>query len=122
MAQKNIFGEDLISCSTKPLTGFFRDGCCNTNEQDHGLHTVCIICTEEFLSFSKATGNDLSTPLPQFNFDGLKPGDRWCLCADRFKQAHSHGFAPKVVLQATNEKTLDVLHMDILIENAYKTV
>lgn len=122
MAQKNIFGEDLISCSSNPLTGFFRDGCCKTNEQDQGMHTVCVVCTEEFLNFSKAVGNDLSTPLPHYNFTGLKPGDRWCLCADRFKQAHQHGFAPKVVLEATHEKTLDIVDMDVLIKYAYKTV
>lgn len=121
MLQKNIFGEDLIPCSTQPLTGFFRDGCCNTNDQDAGVHTVCVVCTEDFLHFSKAVGNDLSTPFPQYNFPGLKPGDRWCLCAERFKQAHIHGCAPKVVLEATNEKTLDVVPMDILIKYAFKT-
>ena len=119
MDTKNVFGEPLTVCSNKPLTGFFRDGCCNVNEQDKGLHSVCIIATEEFLAFSKAMGNDLSTPRPEYQFDGLKPGDRWCLVAVRFLQAVQANAAPKVVLEATNERTLDVVKMEDLIQHAY---
>jgi len=119
---KNIFGEDLITCSNDPLTGFFRDGCCNTGKQDRGVHTVCAIMTDEFLTFSKKMGNDLSTPRPHYEFKGLKAGDKWCLCAARFKQAYEHNCAPFVLLEATNEKTLDIIDMDILLEHAYKTV
>ena len=119
MENLNVFGQPLISCSTNPMTGFFRDGCCNTNEQDVGLHTVCIVATTEFLAFSKEVGNDLSTPLPQWGFKGLKEGDKWCLCAERFKEAYDNGKAPKVLLEATNEKTLDIVSMDILLENIY---
>jgi len=119
--QYNIFGQDLIACSTEPLTGYFRDGCCNTDDTDLGMHTVCIIATEEFLNFSKAVGNDLSTPVPEWSFPGVKPGEKWCLCAKRFLQAYDAGYPPKVVLEATNEKTLDVVDMNILIENAFYT-
>ena len=104
------------------MTGFFRDGCCNTNEQDQGVHTVCILATEEFLSFSSLIGNDLSTPYPDYGFVGLKPGDNWCLCATRFKEAHDNGAAPLVVLEATNEKTLDIVPMETLLQYAFKTV
>ena len=114
----NVFGEPLITCSNEPVTGYFRDGCCNTDESDSGLHTVCIIVTEEFLKFSKAAGNDLSTPLPQFNFPGLKEGDKWCLCALRWKEALQYNYAPKVVLEATHEKTLDVMVLNDLIKYA----
>ncbi len=116
---KNIFGQPLIACSHNPLTGYFRDGCCNTDETDLGVHTVCIVATEEFLTFSKAVGNDLSTPIPEFAFPGVKVGDKWCLCAVRFKEAYENNAAPKVVLEATNEKTLDIVAIDILIEHAY---
>ncbi|MCO6500426.1 MAG: DUF2237 domain-containing protein [Vicingus serpentipes] len=119
MENTNIFGEALITCSTSPLTGYFRDGCCNTDDSDQGMHTVCIIATEEFLTFSKTVGNDLSTPIPQWGFDGVQPGDKWCLCAARFKEAYDNGVAPKVVLEATNEKTLEVVSMDQLIEHAH---
>jgi uncharacterized protein (DUF2237 family) len=119
MENLNVFGQPLITCSTSPMTGFFRDGCCNTNEEDFGVHTVCIVATTEFLEFSKQVGNDLSTPLPQWGFDGLKEGDKWCLCADRFKEAHDNGKAPKVLLEATNEKTLEIVSMDVLLENIY---
>jgi len=119
MADVNVFGQPLIPCSMKPLTGYFRDGCCNTDETDVGVHTVCIVATEEFLAFSKSVGNDLSTPLPQWNFAGVKPGDKWCLCAARFLQAHQNHAAPKVVLEATNEKTLEIVSMDILLEYAF---
>lgn len=119
MENLNVFGQPLIACSTSPMTGFFRDGCCNTNEEDFGVHTVCIVATTEFLEFSKQVGNDLSTPLPQWGFEGLKEGDKWCLCADRFKEAHDNGKAPKVLLEATNEKTLEIVSMDVLLENIY---
>ena len=122
MINKNVFGENLITCSTEPLTGYFRDGCCNTDETDAGLHTVCIIATEEFLLFSKTIGNDLSTPIPEWGFEGVKPGDNWCLCAQRFKEAYDNNCAPKVVLEATNEKTLDIISIEKLIEHANYTV
>lgn len=117
---KNVFGSDLITCSESPITGFYRDGCCNTGQQDKGVHTVCAIMTEEFLEFSKSRGNDLSTPMPQWNFPGLKPGDRWCLCAARWLEAYKAGKAPKVKLEATHEKTLDIVEMDMLLEHALK--
>ena len=122
MNNLNVFGEPLIACSINPLTGYFRDGCCNTDETDVGLHTVCIVATEDFLQFSKTIGNDLSTPIPEWGFAGVKPGDKWCLCALRFKEAYENDCAPKVVLEATNEKTLDVISMDNLIEHALYTV
>ncbi|HBH05523.1 MAG TPA: DUF2237 domain-containing protein [Flavobacteriales bacterium] len=117
----NVFGEPLLECSNEPLTGFYRDGCCHSGPDDLGVHTVCVIVTKDFLDFSKQVGNDLSTPRPQWSFPGLKPGDRWCLCASRFKQAAEFGYAPKVVLEATNEKTLKVVDMSILIEHAHYT-
>ena len=117
MKNLNVFGQPLVLCSANPMTGFFRDGCCNTDEEDFGVHTVCIVATTEFLAFSKQVGNDLSTPLPQWGFKGLKEGDKWCLCAERFKEAYDNGKAPKVLLEATNEKTLDIVSMDILLEN-----
>ena len=119
MENKNIFGQPLITCGTSPLTGYFRDGCCNTDDTDQGVHTVCIVATEEFLTFSKSVGNDLSTPLPQYSFPGVKVGDKWCLCALRFKEAYENNAAPKVILEATNEKTLDLVSMDVLIEHAF---
>jgi len=122
MKNLNVFGEELIACGTDPLTGFYRDGCCNTGPDDQGTHTVCSIMTLEFLRFSKAMGNDLSTPVPEFEFPGLKPGDKWCLCATRWREAYQHGVAPKVILEATNEKTLNYVDMDQLIEHAHKTV
>lgn len=122
MENKNVFGEDLITCSTQPVTGFFRDGCCNTDETDIGLHTVCIVATEEFLLFSKTVGNDLSTPIPEWGFQGVQAGDKWCLCAERFKEAYNNNCAPKVVLEATNEKTLDIISIEKLIEHAYYSV
>ena len=102
----NVLGGVLLPCSTEPLTGSFRDGCCNTGQEDRGLHTVCTVLTAEFLAFSKAAGNDLSTPMPQYGFDGLKPGDRWCLCAPRWQEAFEAGQAPRVVLRATHEGAL----------------
>lgn len=119
MQTTNVFGDPVITCSHQPLTGFFRDGCCHTDESDVGVHTVCIVATQEFLDFSKRVGNDLSTPLPQYQFAGVKPGDRWCLCAARFLQAHQNNAAPLVVLEATNEKTLAIVSMEILLEYAH---
>ena len=103
----NVFGEALDACSIKPMTGFYRDGCCNTGPEDVGSHTVCVIATAEFLEFSKSRGNDLSTPVPDFGFPGLKPGDRWCLCAPRWQEAFEAGRAPRVVLRATHKEALD---------------
>ncbi|MDP2238047.1 MAG: DUF2237 domain-containing protein [Bacteroidales bacterium] len=117
---KNVFGEPLIECSAKPLTGFYRDGCCNTGEEDAGLHTVCAVMTEEFLTFSKSRGNDLSTPMPLYHFSGLKPGDKWCLCALRWIEAWQAGKAPKVILEATHEKTLDFVSLQELVKFAWK--
>ena len=116
---KNIFGEKLITCSNNPKTGFFRNGCCDTDDSDLGMHTVCVIVTDEFLAFSKSRGNDLSTPVPEFGFTGLKAGDKWCLCALRWKEALINNVAPKLILEATNEKTLTVIKMEDLIKNSY---
>lgn len=104
---RNVFGEPLQTCSTKPMTGFFRNGCCDTGPEDRGSHTVCVVVTDDFLQFSKSRGNDLSTPLPAFGFPGLNSGDRWCLCAPRWKEALDAGKAPRVVLRATHEGVLD---------------
>ena len=104
---RNVLGEPLEICSFKPMTGFYRDGCCNTGREDTGSHTVCVIMTSTFLDFSKSRGNDLSTPVPEFGFPGLKPGDRWCLCAPRWQEALEAGQAPRVVLRATHEGALD---------------
>ena len=117
---KNIFGEKLITCSNNPKTGFFRNGCCDTDDSDLGMHTVCVIVSEEFLLFSKSKGNDLSTSVPEFGFTGLKAGDKWCLCALRWKEAFLNNLAPKVILEATNEKTLDVIKIEDLIKHSYK--
>ena len=105
-AARNVLGEPIEICSIKPMTGFFRDGCCNTGPQDAGSHTVCVVMTAEFLEFSKSRGNDLSTPVPEFGFPGLKPGDRWCLCAPRWQEALQAKRAPRVVLRATHEGAL----------------
>jgi uncharacterized protein (DUF2237 family) len=107
MNAKNILGGPLVLCSTDPMTGWYRDGCCTTDDNDQGRHVVCAVVTEEFLAFSKAVGNDLSTPRPEFGFPGLTPGDRWCLCADRWEEARVAGFAPEVVLEATHAKALE---------------
>lgn len=117
---RNVFGEPIETCNEDPITGFYRNGCCDSGEDDRGDHTVCAIMTADFLEFSKSKGNDLSTPIPQYNFPGLQPGDRWCLCAPRWKEAYEAGMAPKVVLEATNELTLDVVSMEMLLEHAYK--
>lgn len=110
----NVLGTPLEVCGTDPITGFFRDGQCNTCAADQGSHTVCAIMTAEFLAFSKYVGNDLSTPRPEFGFVGLKPGDAWCLCASRFLQAHEEGCAPNVRLDATHQRALDIVPMDVL--------
>ena len=103
---RNVLGGTLASCSNSPVTGFFRNGCCDTSDEDFGSHTVCAVMTAEFLAFSKATGNDLSTPHPEFGFPGLQPGDRWCLCAPRWQEALEADRAPRVVLRATHEAAL----------------
>lgn len=114
----NVLGEPLQPCSTDPVTGFFRNGCCDTGPMDRGRHTVCATMTAEFLALSKYLGNDLSTPRPEYGFAGLKPGDQWCLCAGRFLQAHEEGAAPKIRLAATHQATLDVVPLEILQEHA----
>ncbi|MEL6340258.1 MAG: DUF2237 domain-containing protein [Myxococcota bacterium] len=111
---KNVFGGPLELCCTNPMTGWFRDGCCNTDERDHGLHVVCAEMTDAFLKFSRDRGNDLSTPRPEFNFPGLKAGDKWCLCASRWQEAFEAGYAPAVILEATHEKALEVCDLDDL--------
>ncbi|HEV8065499.1 MAG TPA: DUF2237 domain-containing protein [Acidimicrobiales bacterium] len=115
---KNVLGGELQECSRQPLTGFYRDGCCNTGGEDLGVHTVCTLMTAEFLSYSKAVGNDLSTPRPEFGFEGLKPGDCWCLCASRWKQAYDAGRAPAVRLESTHSATLEWATIDELSEHA----
>jgi hypothetical protein len=117
---KNIFGEKLITCSNNPMTGFFRNGCCDTDDSDLGMHTVCVILSDEFLIFSKSRGNDLSTSVPEFGFKGLKAGDKWCLCALRWKEALMNNMAPKVILEATNEKTLDIVKIEDLLRHSFK--
>ncbi len=114
----NVLGEPLMPCSTEPLTGFYRDGCCNTGPEDHGSHTVCVIVNAEFLAVSKYLGNDLSTPRPEYRFVGLKPGDRWCLCAARFLQAAQEHAAPQVVLEATHARALDIVPLELLRAHA----
>ena len=109
--QRNVFGEPIEVCSLNPTTGFYRTGCCETGAEDVGVHTVCVEVTQEFLAFSKSRGNDLSTPLPEFGFPGLKPGDRWCLCAARWQEALDAGAAPRVVLAATHEATLEIVRL-----------
>lgn len=114
----NVLGGPLESCSTAPLTGFFRDGHCNTCAEDRGRHTVCAVMTAEFLALSKYLGNDLSTPRPEYRFAGLKPGDRWCLCAARFLQAHEEGAAPQIRLAATHARTLEIVPLEVLRAHA----
>ena len=115
---KNVLGGELISCSLDPVTGFFRNGCCETGPADTGIHTVCAVMTADFLEYSKAMGNDLSTPAPDYAFPGLKPGDRWCLCAPRWKEALDAGAAPHLVLEATHEETLAIVPLGILKDYA----
>ena len=119
-ASKNVFGEPIETCSEDPLTGFYRTGCCDSGSDDQGKHMVCAVMTDGFLAFSKEMGNDLSTPVPQFRFPGLKEGDRWCLCTLRWKEAYEAGKAPEVVLEATNEMVLEYIPMEALLEHAFK--
>ena len=114
--QLNIFNEPLEACSFDPVTGFFRSGCCETSEQDTGSHTVCAIMTEEFLTFSKSKGNDLSTPVPAFDFPGLNSGDRWCLCAARWLEAYEAGSAPSIIARATHRRALEIIPMEVMKE------
>ena len=116
--QMSVLQEPLEPCSFSPMTGFTRNGCCETGPQDVGSHTVCVQVTEAFLEFTKSVGNDLSTPRPEFGFEGLKDGDRWCLCALRWQQAFEAGVAPKVIMRATNEKALEVLEFSDLSSHA----
>ncbi len=120
MNAKNVLGTDLLSCSYDPLTGYFRDGCCNTDETDIGAHLICVRITADFLMFSASRGNDLSTPAPQHRFAGLKPGDRWCLCANRWREALEAGFAPPVILEATHERALECVTLSQLQKHRFQ--
>lgn len=111
---RNVLGTPLVACSYAPLTGYLRDGCCQTLPDDSGLHVVCARVTQAFLDFSIAQGNDLVTPRPEYRFRGLKPGDRWCVCASRWKEAYDAGVAPPVVLESTHERALDIIPLDVL--------
>ena len=115
---RNVLGGELEPCSVDPVTGFFRNGCCETGPHDMGLHTVCAVMSADFLEYSRSVGNDLSTPQPELQFPGLKPGDRWCLCAPRWKEALDAGKAPQVVLQATHEETLAIVPLGVLKDHA----
>lgn len=115
---RNVLGQELVPCSLDPVTGFFRNGCCETGPHDVGMHTVCAVMTAEFLSYSESVGNDLSTPRPDLGFPGLRPGDRWCLCAPRWKEALDAGAAPKVVLESTHEETLAIVPLGVLKDYA----
>ena len=115
---RNVMGGELLSCSLDPVTGFYRNGCCETGPEDMGLHTVCAVMTDDFLAFSKSMGNDLSTPRPEYGFSGLQAGDRWCLCAPRWKEALDAGMAPKLVLEATHEETLAIVPLGVLKDYA----
>lgn len=110
----NVFGEPLETCSETPLTGFYRDGCCNTSDADYGQHTVCVQVNREFLEYSRFRGNDLSTPIEEFGFPGLREGDRWCLCAARWLEAYEHNMAPKVYLAGTHQRATEIIPMDLL--------
>ncbi len=114
----NVVGGELLPCSADPLTGFYRDGCCSTGDEDLGSHTVCAVMTDEFLSFSREVGNDLSTPRPEWGFPGLVPGDRWCVCAGRWLEAYEAGCAPPVVLGATHARALEVVPIEALTRHA----
>ncbi|MFS2036490.1 DUF2237 family protein [Polaromonas sp. CT11-55] len=120
MTEKNVLGTDLVPCSYDPLTGYFRDGCCNTDASDLGSHLVCVRVTAEFLAFSALRGNDLSTPRPAHRFAGLKPGDRWCLCANRWREALEAGQAPPVVLESTHSKALEFVTMAQLEKHRFQ--
>ncbi|MDQ3454652.1 MAG: DUF2237 domain-containing protein [Actinomycetota bacterium] len=115
---RNVVGGELEPCGTEPLTGFYRDGCCNTGPEDVGSHTVCVVVTEQFLGHQRAVGNDLSTPRPEYGFAGLRPGDRWCVCASRWRQAYDDSLAAPVVLAATHERALEVIELGMLREHA----
>lgn len=115
---KNVYGEPLIACCMDPMTGYFRDGYCRTMPEDTGTHVVCAIMTEAFLTYTKTRGNDLSTPIPYYNFPGLKPGDKWCLCISRWIEAEKAGVAPKVDLHATHEKALAFTSIEVLVQYA----
>ena len=115
---QNVLGTALQTCGTDPVTGFYRDGCCETGPDDHGTHVVCAVMTEDFLAFTRARGNDLSTPRPEYRFPGLTPGDRWCLCVSRWREALEAGVAPPVVLEATHRKALDVVSLNDLHAHA----
>ncbi len=110
----NVFGEPLVPCGDDPVTGFFRDGKCNTCDEDFGSHTVCIVTTKKFLKYSRFKGNDLSTPMPDYGFEGLKPGDTWCLCAARWLEAYEDGMAPRVHLTKTHQRALKIIPLEIL--------
>jgi uncharacterized protein (DUF2237 family) len=114
----NVLGGELKPCSISPVTGFFRNGCCETSHEDPGMHTVCAVMTADFLAFSRAAGNDLSTPRPELGFAGLRAGDRWCLCAPRWKEALDAGAAPKVVLESTHEETLAIVPLGVLKDHS----
>jgi len=116
--QRNVLGGPLQMCSVAPVTGFYRTGKCETGPDDHGKHCVCILTTEEFLAYSKSRGNDLSTPMPEYRFPGLQPGDRWCLCSERWKEAYQAGKAPLVVLEATHESVLEIVPLEVLQQYA----
>jgi len=114
----NVFDEPLETCGSDPVTGFYRDGCCNTSRDDIGSHTICILASQDFLEYSRFRGNDLSTPAPDFGFPGLKPGDSWCLCAARWLEAYQQGMAPRVFLKRTHKKALEIVPMELLREFA----
>lgn len=116
----NVFGTELQLCCTSPMTGYFRDGYCRTMAMDTGTHVVCAVVTREFLEFTKQRGNDLSTPIPQWQFPGLKPGDKWCLCISRWLEAEQAGVAPNIVLEATSIKALDYTSLELLVKYAYR--
>lgn len=116
---KNVFGEPLVPCSFEPVTGYFRDGCCKTCDDDVGQHTICVAMTATFLAFSVSCGNDLSTARPEWGFPGLQPGDQWCLCASRWVEAWRAGVAPQVVLESTNQKVLELVSLEDLQQHAY---
>lgn len=117
--ERNVFGEPLEICCLKPMTGYFRDGSCRTDNEDIGTHTVCAVMTEDFLRFSAQICNDLSTPIPYYKFPGLKEGDKWCLCVNRWIEAEKAGKAPKLILEATHEKTLEYTKLDLLVKYAF---
>ena len=120
--EKNVFGEPLQICCNDPMTGYFRDGLCRTISEDKGTHTVCAIMTDDFLNFSASRGNDLITPMPYYQFPGLKEGDKWCLCVSRWIEAEKAGKAPKLILEATHEKTLEYTSLNLLVKYAFKEI